>query len=483
MPKTIRSTRRTIANRKNAQKSTGPKTQRGKKRSSQNAIKHGLLARETLILEGNAAESAADFDTLLAKLHTDFNPADGIEQMLVERVAASLWRLRRAHRYEVGCIRQSLHDSQTAPTPAATPFSGDPKGSALSPPPETVESITKRIEQAQSELSDDRADLDWAKEHQDLTTEEAYETIPYAWERIERDHDVKLQYGDSVTGGHSNFKSTLQRLDLTGTRLRAAVLAALNDQIATRRNALETLAAKREAVQRNDRLRRERHALIASIPADDALDKLVRYENMLDREFHRALSALHRAQRDRAPHQIPPSTAPIRTANVNERTIPPATAEKPPPQQPLPAQSPSAASPPTMTKQTHLKAPLQESPLESPAALVRPLAIRCSPFRVPPPSVLPASIPFPSPVFRFSTFGFRCSTFGFRFSSVPSSGQSPRQRPPGPRAIPRARRARSVQVCSTETTITPALWERGRKRRTVYQPWELNAPAGYRKPK
>lgn len=47
-----------LANRRNAQKSTGPRTPQGKAAVSQNAVKHGLLARQDVI----NLESQADFE-------------------------------------------------------------------------------------------------------------------------------------------------------------------------------------------------------------------------------------------------------------------------------------------------------------------------------------------------------------------------------------------------------------------------------------
>jgi hypothetical protein len=47
------------ANRSNGQKSTGPRTAAGKERASQNAVKHGLLAREAVI----AGEDPEEFES------------------------------------------------------------------------------------------------------------------------------------------------------------------------------------------------------------------------------------------------------------------------------------------------------------------------------------------------------------------------------------------------------------------------------------
>ena len=83
------------ANRQNAQKSTGPKTDEGKAAVSQNAVKHGLFA-ESVIKGENEADYEAFRDNMLAELA----PIGALELMLAERVVSLAWRLKRAERMQ-----------------------------------------------------------------------------------------------------------------------------------------------------------------------------------------------------------------------------------------------------------------------------------------------------------------------------------------------------------------------------------------------
>jgi hypothetical protein len=79
------------ANRRNAKKSTGPKTARGRAAVRWNSLKHGLTAR-TLILPG---ESRADFKALLRALQAEHQPTTPRERQLVIESAKATWRARR----------------------------------------------------------------------------------------------------------------------------------------------------------------------------------------------------------------------------------------------------------------------------------------------------------------------------------------------------------------------------------------------------
>ena len=86
------------ANRRNALKSTGPKTAAGKDQSRRNAVRHGLTA-ETVI---GMLEDAEDYRQFEAAVIADYDAQSAVERELVLRLASLLWRLRRATIMETG---------------------------------------------------------------------------------------------------------------------------------------------------------------------------------------------------------------------------------------------------------------------------------------------------------------------------------------------------------------------------------------------
>ncbi len=84
------------ANRRNARRSTGPRTPAGKAISSQNALKHGLRARSALL----PTEDKQDFDRLFNDFRAAYHPAGCLEELLVEQMSLAWWKLSRLTRFE-----------------------------------------------------------------------------------------------------------------------------------------------------------------------------------------------------------------------------------------------------------------------------------------------------------------------------------------------------------------------------------------------
>jgi hypothetical protein len=84
------------ANRRNAKKSSGPKTTRGKGITKLNALKHGLCAEQVVI----PGEEPKDFEALRQRLTREIGPEDLIEEQLVDWIALSSWRMKRGAVFE-----------------------------------------------------------------------------------------------------------------------------------------------------------------------------------------------------------------------------------------------------------------------------------------------------------------------------------------------------------------------------------------------
>ncbi len=83
------------ANRENAKKG-GVKTDEGKAVSKYNALKHGILSKQ-ILFEG---EDENELLELEKKLRLELSPASEIELLLVDKIASSIWRLKRALSFE-----------------------------------------------------------------------------------------------------------------------------------------------------------------------------------------------------------------------------------------------------------------------------------------------------------------------------------------------------------------------------------------------
>jgi hypothetical protein len=83
--------RQIAANRKNAQKCTGPRTETGKEKSSQNALKTGLDAKSEVL----RFESRPDYEALIAEFYTRYHPTIPEDRAFVDMLIRSEWLSRR----------------------------------------------------------------------------------------------------------------------------------------------------------------------------------------------------------------------------------------------------------------------------------------------------------------------------------------------------------------------------------------------------
>jgi hypothetical protein len=96
-----------LANRANAQKSTGPRTAEGKAASRLNALQHGLDAA-SLILPG---EDPAAYEALAANYQGEFRPRTPSEHFHVDTMLRADWSKRRLQLQEAELYRRVLAEA------------------------------------------------------------------------------------------------------------------------------------------------------------------------------------------------------------------------------------------------------------------------------------------------------------------------------------------------------------------------------------
>ena len=94
---------RSVSSAKGGSKALGPRTQQGKQKSSRNATKHGVFSK-VITLE---SESKAEYEELLAGLREAQQPEGALEELLVEKLATTVWRHRRLLLAESAEIRKN----------------------------------------------------------------------------------------------------------------------------------------------------------------------------------------------------------------------------------------------------------------------------------------------------------------------------------------------------------------------------------------
>lgn len=290
------------ANMANAQKSTGPKTAAGKARSRRNALKHGILSAETLITDGESKEDTATFEALREELKADLDPQGLLQEILVDRLVALIWRWRRVLRYENGATREGAddvvadwvgHQRKAQEQRDALRRLTRPPGSDRPLPPSEWE-----------DADDLELELDVA--------EDAFAAIKKRFSRCDADlahallHEVEMRgldprsllgLDDGVDVAEEADAGALSKgqLDQLFARLQWP-----GESAHTCWGRLEALArGRRDAAQEALQYRRRQEArlrLTAALSSPGSLERVMRYETHLSREFARTLSQLNDRQ-------------------------------------------------------------------------------------------------------------------------------------------------------------------------------------------
>jgi len=242
------------ANRTNAQKSTGPKSSEGKAASKMNAVKHGILSREVLV----AGEDHQELTALQEWFQEDLQPVGPMELMLVGQIVATHWRLRRVLAAESGEIKREAELKEASANSSALP--------------PALEDTAEGCRLLQTWLSDTML-------------------------AVERDGELNMiavgEFAARVGDRSSSLKCKLTKLHLS-QRLKQnpdkqEVITFLNEN-------MSQLAEREAKCQKQEEKEVKARQTYAVLPSAEALEKLGRYESMLNRQLFRAMKELRTLQ-------------------------------------------------------------------------------------------------------------------------------------------------------------------------------------------
>src|SRR4051812_11135073 len=135
----IASEKKRRANRRNARRSTGPRSAEGKAVSSRNATSHGIFCQD-LVLPG---ESQEIFHALRQAFILQQRPQNLVELLIVDRMVAATWKLRRLQAAEAlmhdGCMQDLLECRGEAAERVLEEFDGSDASAALAAEVEKME--------------------------------------------------------------------------------------------------------------------------------------------------------------------------------------------------------------------------------------------------------------------------------------------------------------------------------------------------------
>jgi hypothetical protein len=325
------------SNRRNAQRSTGPRSGAGKARASKNALTHGLRSNLPVI----PGESPDEWEAHLAGILAVLAPANLLEKELASRVALCLWRLRRIASYEVcsASIRMqeaqeqatALPPSRLFPDPFPSRFPAEPRSDL-----ERLQALREQLQKQREvvELWDDTLcllrDLPDLPDNSLVDGDAVYGTLedlnseaPNEQFLEIEDHSFLRDLGvpndelhdpwnwDGWTVGMvrkalnrmaSTFKTTADKLRVKAFRGREETQNAGLEEVSRLRKEVGELE---ERIQ----LRATRQVHQAVMGDQPTVDKIMRYEAHITRQMLQALHTLERLQKTARGDDVPPPVA------------------------------------------------------------------------------------------------------------------------------------------------------------------------------
>jgi hypothetical protein len=285
-------------------RATGPRSELGKQRSSQNALKFGIFSKATLL----KGESRSEYELLLEDLRKSWLPRSKHEEILVEKLTSIIWRYRRMLMAEGAEIRKSSEyvelDQRLAEQEEAEEIiNRKQEGMGLN---RSLQPVGMRWNIQNADVLKRCLEL-LEKMRQEIETKGLNEdrdnpVLQTIYGEIYRPHLRPTLYHEYSAWLRAAVAQGIIRKSkryTTPEQCKQNVLQCIDSEIKHLRN----FQIQFEAIK-SERTKLE--ILSQKVPDNQALDRLLRYESSLERAFDRTLNQLERAQRMRKGQPLPP---------------------------------------------------------------------------------------------------------------------------------------------------------------------------------
>ena len=268
------------ANRRNAQLSTGPKTEVGKAKSVLNAVKHGVFTKECL--KNISDEEARDYEALRLGMFESLKPRDQMQAILCDKITIDVWRLRKVLAFERGAMQLEILNLDASDSPVN--FS-DRKA------------IIYNMENNKSESEDLNQLKKWLTTNKTTSlshlSRDTYEFLEEIVQNLQQRFPENYRHTDIElleNCKHLSEFCTWNELDLNG--FKADMLESIENKL--RSNCGMSDYYKKD-LQEFDH-KRSVYETVAQLPSAENTDKVIRYETHLQRPIEKNLRLLRSLQ-------------------------------------------------------------------------------------------------------------------------------------------------------------------------------------------
>ena len=274
-----------LANHKNSQRSTGP---RDATRTRFNALRHGILSKEAVVSSIACTEEAEIYEEVSEALYESLAPEGAMEELLVEDLVALTLRRRRLLKYETAATLGEVEGAvnrweqrEKEISDSLPNYDGIEPWKSLSKLDYVVKSALKELGALEQE--DPLAVLDTIMIRVFQVAEEKFDVPISKLLQLDQSWD---NYREFPRGDVDEVVSEACR---RGGVTEGEFWAGVRDDI--------DQGAKRASQQLEvRRAKLQRQGVLATLPPEEVMSKVVRYEAHLSRLYYKAIHELQRLQ-------------------------------------------------------------------------------------------------------------------------------------------------------------------------------------------